>query len=327
MSFSLPQSFKTTPQEKLVGLFIIFAISAFIYLSTLKSSLKDNQPSIILHTEIKQSYGMTPGAPIKLAGVDIGEVINVDLLVSGVVSITVSLPAKYANLYTSDSTLKIDSQFGFDSVLTGQGMLFVPGEEHTLLLSEANIKTQEPQSLADLTKEFNLTQLSENIGNVVDNLNQITTNIANKEDNINSLLSNVETLTGSLNSTVNQLPQTLHQLDTLISSLNNQVLPIFDKLDSRLIQSENLINSTDELMQQLQYIAVSTQPIITQVPSTLTQVDKSLSEVKLLTQQLRSLWYLGGKDNQVIKKTNEINIPYYNNTEVIKELLNDNNKE
>jgi len=326
MSFALPQSFKTTPQEKMVGLFVLFAIAAFIYLGTLKGGLTDIGNTISFTTQVKQSYGITLGAPVKLSGVVIGEVSEISLLRSGKVAISISLPKKYQQLYTTDSTLKIDSQFGFDTMLIGQGMIFQPGKGNKKLKNGDVVFTKEPQTLADLTKEFNLAEISQQMGGILDNVAKITANLAQKENDINRILANSLTLSQSLNKISAKLPQTINNFESLLTQINRNSTPVFKLAEKRLEESQAVLKSSNALMLKLQQLSSKAEPSVDQLPETLNSMNKTLLEVELLTKQLKGLWYLGGKTTALKINKNEMSIPYYNNNESFNDLFSIDSK-
>jgi len=321
MSFSLPQTFKTSPQEKLVGLFIIFAFLAFIYLTTLKNGLTIENQYLEFKTQVKQSFGITLGAPVKLAGVDIGKVSKIELLTTGKVQISISLPSKYKDLYKSDSYLKIDSQLGFDTMLIGQGMIFIPGDELNQLEPGAFVHTQEPQSLADLTKEFNVVESSKKIGNIISNIDGITSNLTGKEQQINSILTNIDKLSKSLLHTSNQINKTIITFDKRLINLDNKITPVITLMALRLTESEQMIKSSTDLINELTKITKNVEPSLMVLPNTIKQLDNTLLEMELLTKKIKNSWILGGKAVTKTKKQDESSIPYYNNRESLKDLL------
>ena len=321
MSFSLPQSFQTSPQEKLVGLFIIFAFSAFIYLSTIKNGLITQEQFLEFKTKVKQSFGITLGAPVKLAGVDIGKVTHINLLTTGQVEISISLPSKYKNLYKTDSYLKIDSQLGFDTMLIGQGMIFIPGTQLTILKDGQFINTKEPQSLADLTKEFNVAESSKKIGNIIANIGDITTNLVEQKQHINSILVNVDTLTASLIKTSSQIDSSIKTFDTKLMEISDKISPVISLMELRLLDSEETLKSTSEFINELKLLSREIQPSITKVPTTLNQLDNTLLEIELLSKKIKNSWILGSNPMKNVKKQDGSEIPYYNNKESLKDLL------
>lgn len=319
MSFALPQSFKTTPQEKVVGFFIVFAIAAFIYLSSLTNELTSFSKPVKLTTELAQSYGINIGSPVTLSGVTIGEISNVELLTSGRVKVMISLPAKYNNLYRVDSTLKIDSQFGFDTLLAGKGVIFNPGQSNDFLNSGDHIVTIEPKLLSDLTSELNLVEISKKAGLVIEHFEKISANLANKESDINQILTNSNELTNSLNQTSKQIPSTLITVNKFFEMIDIKTTPIFSLLEQRLAESKNLIMSSNQLMLELQQVSQKLEPNIGKLPGTFDKINSSLIEIELLTKQLQGLWYLGGKSNQPSAIRDDINILYNNDS--LQELL------
>jgi len=320
MSFALPQSFKTTPQEKVVGFFIVFAIAALIYLSSLKSELTAFSESVHFTTELSQSYGINIGSPVTLSGVTVGEISDIELLISGKVNVIINLPIKYQELYKIDSTLTIDSQFGFNTLLVGKGMIFNPGKEKSTLNSGDSIVTIEPKTLSDLTNELNLVEISKKAGLVIEHFEKISANIVEREGDINQILLNSNQLTTSLKQTTEQLPSTLTNIDDFISTINKKSSPIFSLMEQRLSESKGLIASSNQLILELQQLSKEVQPTIGKLPETFDKMNNTLLEIELLTKQLQGLWYLGGESSRPITMGEHINVPY-NDKELLKELL------
>jgi len=320
MSFALPQSFKTSPQEKVVGFFIVFAIVTFIYLSSLKSELTAFSKPVNLTTELNQSYGINTGSPVILSGVTIGEVSDVELLTSGKVKVIISLLVKYKELYRDDSTLKIDSQFGFNTLLVGKGMIFNPGKSKELFSRDDSIVTIEPKTLMDLTNELNVVEISKTVERVFDHFEKILFNLVEKENDINQILSNSNQLTSSLKNTSEKLPLILTNFNDFIKIIDKKSTPIFSLLEQRLKESKKLIVSSNQLMLELQKLNKKVQPNIDKLPETFEKINNTLLEIESLTKQLQNLWYLGGKDNYSPTYNDGINIKY-NDKELLQELF------
>ena len=111
-----------------------------------------------------------------------------------------------------------------------------------------------------------------------------------------------------------------------MTTIEQKATPIFKLLQQRLVESRQVLSSSDQLMSQLAKLSNKTEPSVEKLPEVLEKMDRSLLAIELLTKQLQGLWYLGGKSTDLQPATDETQIPYYNNKESLKDLLSNEQK-
>ncbi|WP_143871461.1 MlaD family protein [Catenovulum sediminis] len=305
MSFVKPKAFESSLQDRVLGLVIVIAVALLIYaiyVSQLVSSSQSDQYQ--LKAKLTQTYGIELNSSITLSGVLIGHVDRIRLTDDAHVEIYMNLDEKYKAFYRQGSVIKIDSQLGLNTVISGSGLVFLPSPEHNpLLASQSYISVEEPYSFQDLVKKWEVEKLAQQLVSIVESLAEVSQTIEDNQQNIAASMKQVNALTASLLTTAQQLPQTvqlanksLESIETLSKQLQHTTLalqtPAIEALDSF---QETAKQGTDTLQQFGQSVE--------QLPALIYQLDATLVASRKLIHSLDSHWLLGGngEKNHIIQ--------------------------
>ncbi|MGB2391157.1 MAG: MlaD family protein [Pseudomonadales bacterium] len=111
MTASAYRPFAVSNKDRIVGLFVIGALFIFLlgFIIPMIRDLADEE-QLTFYTQVERTYGITPDALVSLKGVAVGKVISVELSSDGSVRVDIALSNAYADFYTSDLLLRIDSE-------------------------------------------------------------------------------------------------------------------------------------------------------------------------------------------------------------------------
>lgn len=306
MSFAPSQSLSASRQDKLLGLFVIIAVVVTLSIYV-RSALDDSELWLTFDAKMHSSYGLSVGAPIKLNGINIGQIDQVELTPSGEVLIEFTLSTKYQNLYTTNSVLVVDTTLGINNVLSGAGLNFqsIPGPK----LSEgAAVQVQEPQSLQSLMDEWDLEALANQVKDILNNLNEVMSTVRDNQQNVTASLNNIASMTETLAQASESLPSVLAKLDATLTTLQQTVTDTQSVLNQNVDVFNETLTTSTEMMQGINGIVNALEPTIESLPETQRLLDSVLLETLSLTEKLNQHWLLG--DSQLPQSTTSISRPF-----------------
>ncbi|MFT7133246.1 MAG: ABC-type transporter Mla subunit MlaD [Cyclobacteriaceae bacterium] len=295
--------FEVASKDRIVGLFVIGAVLLILmgYMIPAIQKLSADE-GLTFHTELDQTYGIAPEANVSLRGVVIGHVARVAITPAGMVRVDMSLSKEYADFYTQDSRLAVDTNIGVNTILTGSGLILTPGAPDTAALgSDAYIPTDIPQGIAALLEELDLAELTRQITDIVTNVQAITAGINDNQEKIYRSLDNLEIVTQSLAQVSESFPGMVQSVDKSLGTLDvtltgvDQVIRTTDTNLQATLQNITLLTTqatatlaeTSELMR-------ATSPVMEQLPTVLLTTDVALQSITRLTDQVSQSWLLGG---------------------------------
>lgn len=259
---------------------------------------------------LSQSYNISRDAPIKLAGIVIGKVAEIDLKERKKVEVSLLLDKKYESYYLKNSTLETDSQIGLNTLLSGVSLNFIPGESNEHLKHNDVLEITEPQSISQVLNEWNIPQISQQVSIIVENLAQISSNINNNQQHIESLITNLRSSSESLLESSQMLPELMTgvnrvvvKIDQNIDNLEPQINSTLKNLDQVVGQSKTLILSATQLTQSMN-------SLMQLAPATLDASTSALYEIQALSRQVSNHWLLKDEDPAtLLPSVNSIMLP------------------
>ncbi len=306
MSFAPPQSLSASRQDKLLGLFVIIAVVVTLSIYV-RSALDDSELWLTFNAKMHSSYGLSVGAPIKLNGINIGQIDQVELTPSGEVLIEFTLSTEYQNLYTTNSVLVVDTTLGINNVLSGAGLNFqsIPGPK---LGEGAAVQVQEPQSLQSLMDEWDVEALANQVKDILNNLNEVMSTVRDNQQNVTASLNNIASMTETLAQASESLPSVLAKLDATLTTLQQTVTDTQSVLNQNVDVFNETLTTSTEMMQGINGIVNALEPTIESLPETQRLLDSVLLETLNLTEKLNQHWLLG--DSQLPQSTTSISRPF-----------------
>jgi ABC-type transporter Mla subunit MlaD len=213
-----------------------------------------------------------------------------------------ALSQDYADFYTQDSRLAVDTNIGVNTILTGSGLILTPGTADLASLdNNAFIPTDVPQGIAALLEKLDLVRLTQQVTDIVANVQAITVGINSNQDKIYRSLDNLETVTQSLaqvsqsfpgmvrsvDKSLGTLEVTLTGVDAVVRSTDTNLQASLQKITLLTTQATTTLAETSELMR-------ATGPVMQQLPAVMLTTDVALQSITRLTDQVSQSWLLGG---------------------------------
>lgn len=273
------------------------------------------EDTVNFYTLLDQTYGIAPNAIVSLKGVNVGTVQTVALSDDGSVRVEIALSDTYAQFYTSDLKLVIDSEIGVNSILNGSGLLLQPGALTGERLSNgAYIEAEPPQGLASLLETLDLERLTQQITTIVTSVESIAGGLANNQETLYSTMDNLADVTAELKRVSQDLPevftsvsQSLAQLDRTISRVDNIVAGSSDDIATAIANAALLTDQAIQTLKQTDILLQSGEPAMEQLPELMKTTDATLKSLDTLSQTLNRSWLFGGRKKQRLESESSHN--------------------
>lgn len=186
--------------EKVVGTFVIGVFILLLSMVVMVGRGKDwFRKTVIYTTTFGESYDLAVNSPVKLFNADIGKVKQVHLE-GDRVKVHMAIFEEYADRIRTDSTASVEGI----SYIGKKYISIKPGSENAPMLEdEAEIKSIENKSIADILKEFEIEKTAKMVIRAVQDLADVTARVKDPEGplftalaSINSTLAQVEARVG-----------------------------------------------------------------------------------------------------------------------------------
>jgi paraquat-inducible protein B len=298
-----------------IGAFIVGAI-ILVFVALLFFSggrLFADKERVVMHFE-GSVQGLQIGAPVKLKGVVLGEIADIQLYFQSdnqtvITAVTADLVMKRINSISGNVSGRflddainngLRAQLNYQSLLTGLLYVeldFYPESQLTLYRFQddyAEIPTR-ATSFEEITKSFqeldlkglvdNLNNLTEQIGAIVGNgdiqqvlinFNRVANSIEKTSDNLNNEMSMVG----------KQLGSTLKEMDLLLKELNTQTPQLAESVQSSLDELHKSLESFNEVAANANNVLSEDAPLVHQLNSTLQDVSRAAQAFRSMSETL-----------------------------------------
>ena len=296
MSFTRNSPSQTSSQDKVIGLFVLVALILVAYLFLQQFYfVADKKNWISVRSIISNSHGLSKSTLIELSGVTIGNVESVTLREDATVEVIALIDHDYQSLLHDDSQLKINSQLGLDSVLSGTGLEFVPGQSGQLLADGSTIEIVEPKSLSQMMDEMQLQDLAEKVQSIVSNLEKVTSNIAARQQDMADAMKHMGEFSGELVTISRGIPELLGNVNATTVQLQSTLHSLDQNVSTAVAPAVELMNTSNSAVAGVETTLKVLQPTLEQLPALLMTADQAAQSVDSLTRSLNDHWLIGGE--------------------------------
>jgi ABC-type transporter Mla subunit MlaD len=304
LTASAYRPFAVSNKDRIVGLFVIGALFIFLlgFIIPMVRDLADEE-QLTFYTQIERTYGITSDALVSLKGVTVGKVVSVELSSDGSVRVDIALSDAYADFYTSDLLLRIDSEIGVNSILNGAGLVLVPGLTRGQPLDDgAFIETELPQGLASILETIDIEQLTQQITTIVTSVESIASGIAGNQQQLYTTMDNLAAVTTELKTLSKDLPEVFDSINTSLEKLDSTIGTVDSLLDGSsddiavaIANTAELTRQANETLKQTEQLLSSGEPAVEQLPKLMRTTNSALESIDELSQTLNRSWLFGGR--------------------------------
>uniref|UniRef100_A0A7C3LWV3 MCE family protein n=1 Tax=Leptospirillum ferriphilum TaxID=178606 RepID=A0A7C3LWV3_9BACT len=251
--------------ERIAAFFLLIPLLALIfglYEVAVNQHTFDRRYSI--YTVLDQSYGISPGVPVKLAGITIGSVESVDFTKLNQIKVVMRLLSKYQNKIRKDSfvTVKKSGIISGDVTLRiSLGSPWLP-----VILSGHKIRSETPLTLEQIMAKLNPTIIK--LQQIVSNISDLTDAIDRGKGTVGSLLrkqevyddirdaaGNIRNTTEKIRQSSDRIPKIVDDIQSSMHDIKNatpKLPPITDKALNLLEDTKKIVSNTDNIIEGLQ---------------------------------------------------------------------------
>jgi phospholipid/cholesterol/gamma-HCH transport system substrate-binding protein len=264
--------------ETRVGLFILIAIGIFLYLSiNIKTLRLDKYQYYTYKAYFDDTGGLTIKSPVKIAGVDVGWVENINLLDNGKAEILIRVSkdnklAKnaYATIHQDGligtKNLEIDPGSSATGYILPGGVLSMPGKTPASvgeLLDQFRDIAATIQDITFAIKNVVATrQGEENMRNTLDAVAKASNRLADfsdvlqrtmqkNEETINSMLSDFRETAASFKAGVPQITDDVHGVAGSFQAAGDKATGAFGQIEDTAVQARDTFREAGQVVEKI----------------------------------------------------------------------------
>jgi len=288
------QTFKLTKKDYLSGIFLIIAISAFIFIPFYINYLHSKEKFLTYYTFFDSTYGIGKNSQIFYLEMPIGYVEKIEIIDLNKVKITLKINSKFKEFITKSSKVSILSSLGLNTIISGKGLQIITTKKDPILPERSIIHSIPPENINSIIKKFEIDKLSKSIKQIILNLETLTTQVIDKNSSFQKSLTSIDKLTNKLS----KKPT----LEIVLGKQNfNKVSNLLNNLNLTLSKTQQLLKEIELILQQKE------------IKTSIKEIEKILKTTNKITNNILEI------TNTLKKGANEENI------QKIEEILNKTN--
>ena len=293
-------AFHSSSRDKVMGVIVLAALLAIFYLSFYGTELRGVGRDDNYYTRLSTSYGISAGGAISLSGVSVGSVRAVTLEPDGQVLLALYLNPDYDQFYREGSRLQIDSQLALGNVISGNGLILVPGDSGGATLPTGTIiPAEEPQSLENLMEEWNVRQLAETVQEIVSDIGELVSSVNANQVKLIATLSHTAEVSANMADATAQVPQLITDINALLVTVNGTIEQLGGDASAISEEVSQVMQNTGELTASLTLLTESIAPTAEKSPVLMDNLIQVSRETEVLLNKLNQHWLLGGTDTAI----------------------------
>jgi ABC-type transporter Mla subunit MlaD len=293
-------AFHSSRRDKVMGVIVLAALLGIFYLSFYGTELRGVGNDDKYYTRLSKSYGISAGGAISLSGVGVGSVQAVTLEPDGQVLLSLYLNPEYRQFYREGSLLQIDSQLALGNVISGNGLIYIPGVSGAPALTfGAMIPAEEPQSLENLMEEWNIRQLAETVQEIVRDIGELVASVNDNQVKLITTLSHTAEVSANMAEATAQVPQLITDINALLLTVNGTIEQLGGDASAISNEVAQVMQNTGELTASLTLLTDSIAPTAERSPVLMDNLIQVSRETEVLLNKLNQHWLLGGTDTAI----------------------------
>ncbi len=280
--------------ETVVGLFILLGlavISVLVFIIAGKQKLFE--PRYRLTALFSQVGGLKVGSPVRLAGLEVGNVESLDFTADGKVLAILSIQTRYQEPIRGDSVATISSV----GILGDKSVEIMIGSRGKMVIPDgARIPSKDPFDIAGVVDQ--MAPMVAKVDGILTHLSRITGEIsmgkipmADTMEHANSILKKVDEGKGSIGSAVND-PQLFSELVLLARSGNEAAEGLkkaLARIESASADLPALMGSTRKAMEDISAISGDLHKSSEHFPAITVQVDEATKNILAASRDLPAI--------------------------------------
>ena len=291
--------FRIRRAEWVAGLFLLISLAAGLAVTFV---LLKGQGLFESHKEyvttFKESYGISVGGSVEMAGTPVGKVTKIELNDEDQVAISFNVTEDYADRVRSDTVATVNTPLSIAGVLAGSGLILSIGSaDATILDNGATVISEEPRTIIDILTEVTGGETGDDVRAIVSNVRELSDTLADPGGPVTRLLDDAAGIAEAANRGEGSVARLLHDDGSIMARLDNiatnverasarldplvaRVGPLLDRVDVTLARIEKATEPLPEVAAELPRIAADLRALSADLSGIAGDVGKSTPRLK-----------------------------------------------
>ena len=261
--------FKFRHLEKIVGLFIILSLlTVLVAVIAIGRAQNWFEKSFFYRTVFTQAAGINPGSAVQMMGINIGEVIAVNLNAEDQIEVKFKVREKFLDKIRSDSVARAASA----SLLGGKVLEITVGSP---LLSRVEplsvLPAEEGGGLAELLKSGRLESILSKVDGIIFHVQELSEKLVASSDQLKATLTNLAVITDRLREGKGSAGRLLSEKEDIYQELLRSIQNTRESLENLKATSAEIRRASPEacrLLEQGETSLIEAQKVIRAVQKT-----------------------------------------------------------
>lgn len=310
MSFSANDSFRVKTGDTFIGLTVFAAMMLFLAWYVYDEKQQDSTKWLEVYAQSDNTHGVSKDTPIKLSGMIVGRVAEVELLNDANIQFTIELDKQFERFFMQGSSIKLEEGLSLSNVIPGGSLAFLPGQSSIPLKSTDAITFTVPESIAQKIEKLDLEATMLELSSSVSSLNRLLADISSLTPSIKNTAENIEATSQfiverqpSMARLIQSGEQTVDALNVAITTTQSHVNESAALLNSLIAQSQALLATSETLMQ-------SVKQTTSDIPQLIDSSNYTVTEIGELAEQLQNHWLLRAGQEEKLTGSTPSNVDF-----------------
>ncbi len=261
---------------QLTGAFVLLPVLGLVGLGLYMLKAENVfEEKYLLHAQIGQSYGLEPGAPVRISGFPIGVVKRVEFGADGRIGLTFQLLMRYREMVREDSVALVEKP----AIMVGQTQVVIVkgAPEKPVLQDGAFIMVREPHD-----------QIAELMGASKPVLERVQATL----ERVDAITKEIQTATQTSNRILVKVEQSTQDLPAVMASVQRTMANVertSQDLPQLTAAAKDLTGSLKKTVGAVDTVVADVKTATAKLPGIMTAAQESVDNVKAATENIKGI--------------------------------------
>jgi phospholipid/cholesterol/gamma-HCH transport system substrate-binding protein len=285
-------AFRYRNTEIVVGIFVIFAVVLIIaVIIMIGSQRRWFEKRYEYNTKFVRAEGITPGMPVRIRGIQVGEVKDVFLNQDNWIEVTFVVYQEYSERIRKDSVARLQSP-----LIGSKSIGIIPGGgDLPVLASGSYVWSEDTEQGQRIISERLSEEKPEQLQRIINNVEKLTRNLSSEDGSLEPALESIAVFFEKLSSDSENLQMTLANLEAITASIDlsegsvGKFLSDDEELYRNVLELTEHLNEMAANFEELSVVVADTSP---EIQAAIERSNRIMNETLGLVKMLQNNFFV-----------------------------------